>query len=134
MKEEIVVMLTPHFESVFSMEVTAFVTETLGGNIPTRPVYCELGPERLDLLQMADLEWDEPGRIDMILGTTEMAQVLRPSHVDITHGLVMMETTLGYVTMGQAYSDRPHKCYSARVTAKKITSSHVETIQDIPAY
>lgn len=78
-KEEIVVMLTPHFESVFSMEVTAFVTETLGGNIPTRPVYCELGPERLDLLQMADLEWDEPGRIDMILGTTEMAQVLRPS-------------------------------------------------------
>lgn len=95
-------LVTPHFPSTFQMNFSAYVTKTLGDELPSETVYAETDPSRWEL-QLADNEWDTP-EIDMILGAPEVARIIKPNifPIDNISNMVVMETQLGYVCFGRA--------------------------------
>lgn len=56
--------------------------------------------ENTECIELADPDWSEPDKIDMILGGVEWAKIIMNEVLRLTDDLVMIETKFGYVNMG----------------------------------
>lgn len=82
--------------------IQALVLNQITSDLPTCPVDKNF-LNSMKNIPMADDTWGTPGEIDLLLGVSLFAEMLRPGKVTGEHGFPdALETVLGYIILGDA--------------------------------
>jgi len=117
-------VLEPHFDSSFKINVT-YILNRLTTSIPSMQIY-NIWPYLNDL-QLADPQFNSPGKIDIILGAEIYSQIIEEGLIrGPLNAPTAQCTTLGWIVFGSTNSEISQNLRSFQVT---ITQNFYQLMQ-----
>lgn len=105
--------LRPHFDSHFSVQVDLFVMEELPGNFPSAPLKTDKTTP--GQIIMADNTFCIPAPVDILIGASIWARIMRPKMYTNRIGTLIQETELGCIVIGLSETFQPSMEYNRAV-------------------
>lgn len=106
-KGQVVLHMTPRFKSAFKLEFGALVLNKLTNTLPGFEIKGQEHPI-LDKLQLADPNFNKPGRIDILLGADIFEDIILPGLMKGVNNMPMAQKTeLGWMLSGRTSSSTP---------------------------
>lgn len=110
---------SPHFQSNLKLEVTALVVRSISTNIPANRLERNAWTH-LNNLQLADPNFDEPGAIDVLLGTDIVWSIMDGGRLDGETGTPFaINTSLGWMVAGPNVTSTPVTTFSIHVNLEQ---------------
>lgn len=97
------------------LPVEAIVLQTISSNMPKVPLDPSVR-KRFSSLQLADPDFDQPGRIDLLLGVQHYSEILSESLVHIKGDPAALDTIFGFIIFGKISANQPPKSSVSMLT------------------
>lgn len=98
-------VVSPSDREGAKVKLNALVLPVITSKLPSQPIQRSEGPQ-LKMLCLADMQYGRPGRVDLLLGSNVVSDVLLDG-VKKENGLVAQNTIFGWVVSGNAVANSP---------------------------